>query len=130
MAGSLVGGGVGVRGISGGERRRVSIGTELITRPHVIIMDEPTSGLDSYTAHQLMFMLKKTTSMHQRIVIASLHQPSPSVFAMLDNILLLAAGRQVFSGPSNMLERALQDVGALQCLRIDNRDRSSEPTFC
>eukprot|EP00798_Chlamydomonas_sp_ICE-L_P021210 gene21210-28119_t len=74
--------------ISGGERTRVSIGMELVTDPHILMLDEPTSGLDSYTAHQLMLLLQRVaegvSSGSQRIIIASIHQPSPTLFNMLD----------------------------------------------
>jgi ABC-type multidrug transport system ATPase subunit len=59
VAGSQVGGSSGIRGISGGERRRVTIGMELVIDPSILILDEPTSGLDSYTAVNLMTTLKQ-----------------------------------------------------------------------
>ena len=59
VAGSQVGGTSGIRGISGGERRRVTIGMELVIDPSILILDEPTSGLDSFTAVNLMTTLKQ-----------------------------------------------------------------------
>ena len=59
VAGSQVGGSSGIRGVSGGERRRVTIGMELVIDPSIIILDEPTSGLDSFTAVNLMTTLKQ-----------------------------------------------------------------------
>lgn len=59
VGGSQVGGTSGIRGISGGERRRVTIGMELVIDPSILILDEPTSGLDSYTAVNLMGTLKQ-----------------------------------------------------------------------
>ena len=59
VAGSQVGGSSGIRGVSGGERRRVTIGMELVIDPSILVLDEPTSGLDSYTAVNLMQTLKQ-----------------------------------------------------------------------
>ena len=59
VAGSQVGGTSGIRGISGGERRRVTIGMELVIDPSILVLDEPTSGLDSFTAVNLMTTLKQ-----------------------------------------------------------------------
>jgi ABC-type multidrug transport system ATPase subunit len=59
VAGSQVGGSSGIRGISGGERRRVTIGMELVIDPSIVVLDEPTSGLDSFTALNLMVTLKQ-----------------------------------------------------------------------
>jgi len=95
---SLVGGVRGLRGISGGERRRVSIGMELVTDPSIVIMDEPLSGLDSYTALNLMHTLKGVSSAG-RVVVLSMHQPAPAMLNMLDQVLLLAKGFQVYLGP-------------------------------
>ena len=62
VAGSQVGGSSGIRGVSGGERRRVTIGMELVIDPAILVLDEPTSGLDSFTALNLMGTLKEARS--------------------------------------------------------------------
>lgn len=103
VAHSLVGGKSGLRGISGGELRRVAIAMELVRNPSILILDEPTTGLDSYAALQVMKTLKDLASAG-RIVILSFHQPSPAMFNLLDNVFLLAEGRKVFSGPPTMAE--------------------------
>ncbi|KAK9811462.1 hypothetical protein WJX72_004287 [[Myrmecia] bisecta] len=97
VARSQVGGSGGIRGVSGGERRRVTIGMELIINPPVMILDEPSSGLDSFTALNLMYTLKQVAAAG-RIVLLSFHQPSPAMFSLLDQALLMADGRLVFTG--------------------------------
>ena len=57
-----------LKGISGGERKRVSIGYELITDPQLILLDEPTSGLDSFTALRIIKLLKKEAKGGKTIV--------------------------------------------------------------
>jgi ABC-type multidrug transport system ATPase subunit len=64
-----------LKGLSGGERKRTSIGYELITDPVVILLDEPTSGLDSSTALKIIKLLKKEASLGKTI-IATIHSPS------------------------------------------------------
>ncbi|GBF94737.1 ATP-dependent permease [Raphidocelis subcapitata] len=100
VATSLVGGSASIRGVSGGERRRVTIAMALVTRPRLVIMDEPTSGLDSYTAYNLMRTAQEIAT-HDRVVIMSLHQPSPDMFDSLSQVLLLAKGRLAYLGPPN-----------------------------
>ena len=63
-----------IKGISGGERKRTSIGYELITNPHILFLDEPTSGLDSSTALSVIKMLRKEAD-RGVCVIATIHQP-------------------------------------------------------
>ncbi|GIL79358.1 hypothetical protein Vretifemale_8729, partial [Volvox reticuliferus] len=90
------GGGAAARGISGGERRRVTIGMELVISPRLLVLDEPTSGLDSWAASNLMRTCKAVAS-NGRVVVMSLHQPSPDMVALLDRLMVLAAGgRQAF----------------------------------
>lgn len=64
----------GQRGISGGEKRRVSIGKELVTSPSLLFLDEPTSGLDAYNAGMVMECLRKLTKHGRRTVIVTIHQ--------------------------------------------------------
>jgi ABC-type multidrug transport system ATPase subunit len=85
------------RGISSGEMRRVSIATELITKPRVLICDEPTSGLDAYNALSVMEALKRVAE-RGCTVIASIHQPRSSIFNICDDALVLWNGKTVFSG--------------------------------
>lgn len=68
---TLIGGSL-IKGVSGGERKRTSIGVELITDPSLIFLDEPTTGLDSYTATQVMVILKNL-AMSGRTVIQTIH---------------------------------------------------------
>ncbi|KAI9099904.1 P-loop containing nucleoside triphosphate hydrolase protein [Phlyctochytrium arcticum] len=93
------------KGLSGGEKRRLSIGIQLLTNPAVLIIDEPTSGLDAYTSHNLMILLKRLASEHNRTVIVSIHQPRSDIVRLFDHTLLLArGGRPVYSGPAaNMI---------------------------
>lgn len=84
-------GGVMLKGISGGERKRTSIGYELITDPSLVLLDEPTSGLDSTTAAKITKILKKEASTGKTIV-ATIHQPSSEIFNMFDRLILLHDG--------------------------------------
>ena len=72
-------GGIFKRGISGGERKRTSIGYELITEPSLLLLDEPTSGLDSRTAKKTIELLKQETRRGMSI-LATIHQPSAEIF--------------------------------------------------
>jgi len=89
------------KGISGGERRRVSIAMELVRNPPAIFLDEPTSGLDSYTAYAVAFLLRRVAHMHQRTIVATIHQPSSEIFDLFDDLVLLSAGRVIYHGPAN-----------------------------
>ena len=62
-------GGAGVRGISGGQRRRVSIGMEVLTSARIVFLDEPTSGLDAASAAEIMQFLKRTAARNNIIII-------------------------------------------------------------
>merc|ERR1719258_449010 len=86
-----------VRGVSGGERKRVNIGVELLNDPPLVFLDEPTSGLDSFQAQSVMETLRKLARAG-RTVVASVHQPRSSIYAMLDRVMLLSGGRTVYFG--------------------------------
>lgn len=86
-----------IRGLSGGEKRRVSIALEILTRPRMLFLDEPTSGLDSASAYFVITTLKNL-SRDGRTVIASIHQPSSEVFDLFENLFLLSCGQTIFFG--------------------------------
>ena len=88
----------GGAGISGGERKRLSLGCELISTPKLILCDEPTSGLDAFQALRVMQSLKKLADAGHTVII-SIHQPSSAVFETIDDIALLCAGSVVYTGP-------------------------------
>jgi ABC-type multidrug transport system ATPase subunit len=88
------------RGISGGEKRRVSIACELVTSPSIIFLDEPTSGLDSYNAYNVIECLVSLARDYNRCVVLTIHQPRSNIYALFDKLLLLAKGRMVYSGPA------------------------------
>ncbi|KAK9886098.1 hypothetical protein WA026_014887 [Henosepilachna vigintioctopunctata] len=86
-----------IKGISGGERKRLALAAELLTNPSLLFCDEPTSGLDSFMSLNVVQMLK-AMAQTGRTVICTLHQPSSELFQMFDKIGLMAEGRTAFLG--------------------------------
>lgn len=86
-----------IKGISGGERKRTSIGIELITNPNIIFLDEPTTGLDSTTALQVIQLLSDLAK-KGKTIISTIHQPSSELFCEFDRLMILVEGRCVYSG--------------------------------
>ncbi|KAL3895831.1 MAG: hypothetical protein SGCHY_004460 [Lobulomycetales sp.] len=86
------------RGISGGERKRVSIGIELVTDPGIIFMDEPSSGLDAFNALNTIEIVKSLVVARRKMVLMTIHQPRTDILELFDKIILLSAGRIVFFG--------------------------------
>ncbi|KAI0683161.1 P-loop containing nucleoside triphosphate hydrolase protein [Cytidiella melzeri] len=101
------------RGISGGQKRRVTIGSALVTMPRILLLDEPTSGLDSRTSREVISAIKSVAQRHNVMVIASIHQPNWDTFALFDRLLLLAQGRTMYFGPVLDLARYL--AAAFNC---------------
>lgn len=87
----------GRRGVSGGERKRASIGVELVTTPSVLFLDEPTSGLDSTTALGVIELLSRLAKQGM-VVICSIHQPRSNIFSLFDTVMLLQKGKTVYYG--------------------------------
>ncbi|CAG8696953.1 21385_t:CDS:10, partial [Cetraspora pellucida] len=100
-----------VRGVSGGERKRVSIANELLTDPSVILLDEPTSGLDSSLALDLVQTLKEFAKKQRKTIIMVIHQPASQVFELFDKLLLMADGQVAYFGDSKNVVDYLANEG-------------------
>ncbi|WOL08728.1 ABC transporter G family member 11-like [Canna indica] len=99
-------GGWAFKGISGGQRRRVSICVELLTRPQLLFLDEPTSGLDSAASFHVMNRIARLARREMMTVVAAVHQPSSEVFELFHGLCLLAYGKTVFFGPASATNEA------------------------
>ena len=98
------------RGISGGERKRTSIGYELITEPTLLLLDEPTSGLDSSTALRIIDVLKKQAS-DGMAIMATIHQPAAAILLKFDRVILLSEGQTIFNGPPSKVKDYFSKFG-------------------
>jgi len=87
-----------IKGISGGERRRLAFASEIITNPGILFCDEPTSGLDSFMAMSIVESMKFLAT-QGRTIVCTIHQPSSEIFRNFDNLYLMAEGRLAYCGP-------------------------------
>ncbi|XP_019056036.1 PREDICTED: ABC transporter G family member 15-like [Nelumbo nucifera] len=99
-----------LRGISGGEKKRVSIALEILTRPRLLFLDEPTTGLDSAAAFFVIQTLR-TAALDGRTVICSIHQPSSEVFDLFDDLFLLSSGEAVYFGDAKKAVQFFAEAG-------------------
>eukprot|EP01083_Nonionella_stella_P065282 170916_1 len=98
------------RGISGGEKRRVSIAAEILNDTDIIFLDEPTSGLDAYTAARCIKTLKQFCCVSNKIIIATIHQPSMEVFYLFDRLMLLADGQCCYNSSVHNIDTYFKDA--------------------
>ncbi|KXZ50089.1 hypothetical protein GPECTOR_18g66 [Gonium pectorale] len=89
------------KGISGGQAKRTNIGIALIASPRVLFLDEPTSGLDSYTANEVMKVVRGLTQ-DGTTIAATIHSPTAATFALFDRVMLLVRGQMVYFGPQGL----------------------------
>lgn len=94
-------GGIYRKGISGGEKKRLNIGFELLGDPSLLFLDEPTSGLDSYTSFIIMTVLRQIAIDNNIIVVYTIHQPSIETFNLFDNLLILDRGKNIYFGKAS-----------------------------
>lgn len=105
-------GNANLRGVSGGEKKRVNIGLELMSTPRILFLDEPTSGLDSASSALVMHSLKRLVQEKGVTIATVIHQPRQVIFNLFDNVILLAAGgKTVFIGPPKSITPYFMSVG-------------------
>ncbi|XP_047044918.1 ABC transporter G family member 12-like [Lolium rigidum] len=100
-----------LRGISGGEKKRLCIALEILTRPRLLFLDEPTSGLDSASAFSVIETLRTLAIDGGRTIISSVHQPSSEVFALFDDLCLLSSGETVYFGDAKLAPQFFAETG-------------------
>ncbi|KAF9350487.1 hypothetical protein BGX34_001194, partial [Mortierella sp. NVP85] len=109
----------GIRGISGGERRRVSAGVQLLTNPKMLLCDEVTSGLDAFSSYEVMKSLTKLAKSSQKTIVISIHQPRSEIFRLLSEsdgqMVLLSRGDVIYSGPVRSVLPWIESTGVGAC---------------
>eukprot|EP00117_Sycon_ciliatum_P004957 scpid101826/ scgid4733/ Protein white len=100
----------GTRGISGGQQKRLSFATEVLTDPPVLFADEPTTGLDSFASEIVVHHLKRMAK-SGRTILCTIHQPPTEVFNCFDDLLLLAEGRTAYLGPRAAAVSYFSNIG-------------------
>ncbi|KAJ4954216.1 hypothetical protein NE237_031048 [Protea cynaroides] len=114
---TIIGGGF-LRGISGGERKRVCIGTELLLNPSLLFLDEPTSGLDSTTALRIVQMLHNLAEAG-RTVVTTIHQPSSRLFNKFDKLILLGKGSSLYFGKASEAMLYFSSIGCAPVIAMN-----------
>lgn len=107
------------KGISGGQKRRVGVASQLITSPKLLFLDEPTSGLDSAASFEVVSYLRQVAKRNNLIVICSIHQPSTSTFNLFDKLLLLSAGKTHYFGPVDGVTAHYESIGVQIPLHVN-----------
>ncbi|KAK2007669.1 ABC-2 type transporter [Colletotrichum eremochloae] len=102
-----------IRGVSGGERKRVSLAETLATRASVVCWDNSTRGLDASTALSFAKSLRVYTDVSGRTTLVTLYQAGESIYELMDKVLVIDNGRMLFQGPANEAKKYFQDLGYL-----------------
>ncbi|KAF5727626.1 ABC transporter G family member 14-like isoform X1 [Tripterygium wilfordii] len=117
---SMIGGPL-FRGISGGEKKRLSIGQEMLINPSLLLLDEPTSGLDSTTAQRILTTIKRLAS-GGRTVVTTIHQPSSRLYHMFDKVILLSEGFPIYNGPASAALEYFSSIGFSTSMTVNPAD--------
>lgn len=112
------------KGLSGGERKRTSIGYELITDPSLLVLDEPTSGLDSHTSLNIIQLLRHE-AYRGMTVICTIHQPSSEIFCLFDRAIFLSDGYTIYNGAPEMSAVYMQQFGLKELKHTNPADKMS-----
>ncbi|KAF9588792.1 hypothetical protein IFM89_015716 [Coptis chinensis] len=109
------------RGVSGGERKRVSIGQEMLINPSLLFLDEPTSGLDSTTAQKIVSTLWELAR-GGRTVVMTIHQPSSRLFYMFHKVILLSDGNPLYFGNGAEVMNYFSSIGYTPAVAMNPAD--------
>jgi ABC-type multidrug transport system ATPase subunit len=104
-------GGLLFQGLSGGQRRRLSLCIALAKQPRVLLLDEPTSGLDSAAAAAIVALLKSIAAKCSAAIVCTIHQPSAAVFAGFHQVLVLSEGRVAYCGTRDEMAPHFASIG-------------------
>jgi ABC-type multidrug transport system ATPase subunit len=121
QAGTLIGTLVR-KGISTGQKRRLSVAAQLISAPKILFLDEPTSGLDSAASYKVMSYVRNVAKKNKLIVIASIHQPATKTFELFDKLLLLSGGKTCYSGAVSDVKSYFDRIGFEMPLQTNPAD--------
>lgn len=99
------------RGISGGEKKRLTTGEIVVGPIKTLFLDEITNGLDSSTAFQIVACLQQFVHMTDATLLVSLLQPSPETFQLFDDIILMAQGKILYHGPCDQVLEFFENCG-------------------
>ncbi|KAI3909264.1 hypothetical protein MKW92_027425 [Papaver armeniacum] len=105
-------------GISGGERKRVCIGNEILLNPSLLFLDEPTSGLDSTTALRMVRMLHEIAKAG-KTVVTTIHQPSSRLFHKFDKLILLGKGSLLYFGNASEAMVYFSSIGCTPLIAMN-----------
>ncbi|GAA6059398.1 hypothetical protein JCM10212_003630 [Sporobolomyces blumeae] len=100
------------RGISGGQKRRVTIACSVVTKPQILVLDEPTSGLDAASSREVVTFLRHLAHDRNMLVICTIHQPNFDTFSLFDKLLLLAGGSTMYHGLVSEVDAYLTWTGS------------------
>ncbi len=99
------------RGVSGGEKKRLSLACHLVSSPKIIFLDEPTSGLDSFQALNVIKALKNLCERRNTTVVCSIHQPRQKIIDLFDDVTVLSSGKLMYHGSMGALEGHFEKLG-------------------
>lgn len=100
-----------IRGISGGQKKRVTTGEMIVGASKALFMDEISTGLDSSTTYQIVKCLQQIVHLTEATVLISLLQPDPETFDLFDDIMLLSEGQIVYQGPKEHVVEFFESCG-------------------
>jgi ABC-type multidrug transport system ATPase subunit len=125
------------KGCSGGEKRRTSIGVQLLSNPSLLWLDEPTTGLDSTSAYQVVKTLQNLAR-RGRTIIVTIHQPRSEIYSLFDNVVLLTRGSPAYAGSAKDCLSYFANLGhemppftnpaeyLIDLVSVDNRSEDAE----